>query len=295
MFRPVIWFFAAGDSFFSGIGLLIISILLSAISKKIWHKLLIYFTSILSFFLIFMAVMLVPKLYYFIWIILTASWLILFAFKEKTPKYYFKSSAIVCLCSTLIILAIGLSLFLKPDMPKERFDKLYIIGDSVSAGIGGAKEETWPKIFIDKYGANVADLSVAGATVTTAIRQAQEVTEPNKLVLLEIGGNDYLFSTPLEQFQQSFREILDILKKQNSTIVMLEMPMLPKHFKYGEIQRKLAKEYNAVIIPKRFFASVEGTKGASRDFIHLSEKGHQLMAEKMWSVLEPGLKYNKTE
>jgi lysophospholipase L1-like esterase len=292
MFRAVIWFFAAGDSFFWGIGLLIISILLSLISKKIWHKLLIYFTSIVSLFFIFMAVMLIPSIYYFIWILLTSVWFLLFAFRKKTQTYYFNLSVIMSLCITLVIMAIGISLFLKPDMPKERFDKLYIIGDSVSAGVGGKKEETWPKIFINKYGANVADLSVAGATVSTAIRQAKEVTEPNKLVLLEIGGNDYLFATPIEKFEQNLKTIFETVKKQNSAIIMLEIPMLPKHFKYGEIQRKLAKDYNAVIIPKRYFASVEGTKGANRDFIHLSEKGHRLMAEKMWSVLEPSLKHN---
>jgi len=291
MFRTVVWFFAAGDSFFCGIGLLIISILLSVIAKKIWHKLLVYFTAIVSLVFIFMAVMLIPRIYYSIWILFTFVWLLLFAFRKKTQTYYFNLSAIICLCVTLVILVIGFLLYVKPDMPKEKFDKLYIIGDSVSAGVGGKKEQTWPKIFVNKYGANVIDLSVAGAKVASAIRQADGVTEPNQLVLLEIGGNDYLFATSIEQFEQDFKIILETVKKQKSTIIMLEMPMLPKHFKYGEIQRKLAKQYNAVIIPKRYFASVEGAKGSSRDFIHLSEKGHQLMAEKMWSVLEPNLQY----
>jgi acyl-CoA thioesterase-1 len=291
MFRTVIWFFAAGDSFFWGVGLLIVSILLSVVSQKIWHKLLVYFTAIVSLVFIFMAVMLIPRIYYLIWILSTLVWLLLFAFRKKAQTHYFGLSAVLALCITLMILVIGFSLYVKPDMPKERFDKLYIIGDSVSAGVGGKKEQTWPKIFINEYGANVVDLSVAGAKVASAIRQAKQVTEPNKLVLLEIGGNDYLFATPIEQFERDFKIILETIKKQNSTVIMLEMPMLPKHFKYGEIQRKLAKEYNTVIIPKHYFANVEGAKGSSRDFIHLSEKGHRLMAEEMWSVLEPSLQY----
>ncbi|OHB51239.1 MAG: hypothetical protein A2Y10_13605 [Planctomycetes bacterium GWF2_41_51] len=289
MFQTVIWFIAAGHTFFIGIALLIISIIFSMISKKVCHKLIIYFFSIISLVLIFMAVILLPRFYYFAWAILITGWLLFFASKNKVQNRYFNFLSIAVLCSTLFIFASAIPLVLKPDMPKERFDKLFIIGDSVSAGIGGKAEKTWPKIFINKYGANVIDLSVSGSTVTTAIRQARQITEPNQLVLLEIGGNDFLFSTPYPQFENSFKQILELVKKQNSTIVMMEIPMLPKHFRYGEIQRRLAKEYDTLIVPKRFFASVQRTKGAGRDFIHLSEKGHQLMAEKLWYILRPCL------
>ena len=71
-----------------------------------------------------------------------------------------------------------------------------MIGDSISAGIGNRDEQTWPKILRQKYKIEVIDVSVAGATVNSALKhQANQVKSDNSIVLLEIGGNDLFAPT----------------------------------------------------------------------------------------------------
>jgi len=284
-----IWFCAAGYSLFCGIALLTLTMLFSILSKQLWPKLLVHVATIISIFLIILSATPLPWWLYIVWVISVLGWLLFFA-SEKLSKWPFtKLLTALAFCVTITVLVTELPFYLKPTMPKHKFEKLYIIGDSVSAGIGGKHEQTWPILLRNKYGIKVVDLSESGATVTSAIHQANQVNSENTIVLLEIGGNDLFGSTPYSQFKRDLSQILNIVSDYKSTVVMLELPIFPWHIEYGRIQRQLAKQFNVILIPKHFFVSVLSVKGASTDLAHLSAKGHQLMVETIWSILGPNL------
>ena len=69
---------------------------------------------------------------------------------------------------------------------------VYVIGDSLSAGVGGEGEKTWPNLIGQGQGAEVVNLARVGATTATAVRQADQLPADGGVVLLEIGGNDLL-------------------------------------------------------------------------------------------------------
>jgi acyl-CoA thioesterase-1 len=71
---------------------------------------------------------------------------------------------------------------------------------------------------------------------------------------------------------------------------MLELPLRPQDIRYGRIQRQLAEKYEVVLVPKHFFARLFATKGATVDLVHLSQAGHQLMAERVWNLLKDSLR-----
>ena len=60
---------------------------------------------------------------------------------------------------------------------------------------------------------------------------------------------------------------------------MFELPLPPFHHLYGRIQRKLARQFGVVLIPKRYFAKVLASPENTSDGLHLSEKGANLMAD----------------
>jgi acyl-CoA thioesterase-1 len=65
-------------------------------------------------------------------------------------------------------------------------------------------------------------------------------------------------------------------------VMMLELPLPPLYNRFGEIQRRLARRYEVVLIPKRYFASVLIGEEATLDGLHLSPAGHKKMAELVW-------------
>src|SRR5207248_7992037 len=75
-----------------------------------------------------------------------------------------------------------------PTVPRMGNPQVFVVGDSVSAGMGG-EAETWPKLLSRRHHVVVHDLSLPGADVATALRQAGQVSGPTSLVIAEIGGN----------------------------------------------------------------------------------------------------------
>lgn len=168
----------------------------------------------------------------------------------------------------------------------KRFDTLAVIGDSVSAGLLGPKERTWPKQFRERYFGSVVDLSREGATSQSALRQALSLNgrsdnvEP--VVLIEIGGNDYFERVAPSEFAAHLDRLLTELDRPNRQLIMLELPLPPFYNAYGRVQRELAATHRVPLISKRQFARVVFTSGATLDTVHLSESGHSLFADMVW-------------
>lgn len=282
-----IWFCAAGYSFFPGIALLVLTVLFSAFCKKLYHRLITYPLAAVAVFCIYLSATPLPSWFYIVWTISILAWFFCIALRVHPTQKFSISIYIAVVCLSLIALLTELPHHFMPSLAKGKFEKLYIIGDSLSAGVGGKNEKTWPEIFRDEYGINIIDLSEPGATVASAVRQADQVKSEKALVLLEIGGNDLFASTQHFGFEQDLKQILKTVSSPKHTIVMLELPLQPKHIEYGRIQRRLAKQFDVLLIPKHFLVSVLSAKGATTDFIHLSPLGHELMAEKMLSLIGP--------
>jgi acyl-CoA thioesterase-1 len=166
------------------------------------------------------------------------------------------------------------------------YDTLAVIGDSVSAGLLGPHERTWPKQFRERYGGTVIDVSAEGATARSALGQARALNAHSgkfrAVVLIEIGGNDYFESVPPNDFAADLERLLTALKRPDRQLVMLELPLPPFYNEYGRAQRMLAARYGIPLVSKREFARVVFTGGATLDTIHLSEAGHRLFAEMIW-------------
>jgi acyl-CoA thioesterase-1 len=124
-----------------------------------------------------------------------------------------------------------------------------------------------------------------GANVTSAPRQAAELSAEERLVLLEIGGNDFLGETTPAQFELGLTRLLRAVHRPGRVVVMLELPLPPTYNSYGRIQRRLARRSGTLLVPKSFLLGVLQQRGTTLDTIHLTPEGHQTMADAIWKVL----------
>jgi acyl-CoA thioesterase-1 len=107
------------------------------------------------------------------------------------------------------------------------------------------------------------------------------------LVIAEIGGNDILRANAPEAFERGLDALLAKLRDAGGCVVMLELPLPPLCNRCGEVQRRLAKRHGVLLIPKRVLLGVLTGQGATLDTIHLSGRGHQLMAQAVWEAIHP--------
>jgi len=168
--------------------------------------------------------------------------------------------------------------------------RIAVIGDSITAG-NGADDPTrkWPAILRDQHGVTVQDLSRAGATAASAAKQLQHQVIDAPVVIVEIGGNDFLGGGSVRGFEEGLESLLEAISKPGRQIAMFELPIPPLYEGFGRVQRDLAARYGVALIPKRILLSVVGATGATVDSIHLTQQGHDRMAGFVWALVEPAL------
>lgn len=193
----------------------------------------------------------------------------------------------------VVIVALGLiasevPYTVTPTLRQSMRPRLYVIGDSISAGLGPERPR-WPDRLAAKYHVAVTNLAMPGATAEDALLQAAKIAEPAALVLVEIGGNDLFYGRSSRRFREDLDRLLGRLRGPERTIVMLELPLFPFYDAFGRAQRAMARKHDVLLIPKRHFARVLSAPGATEDGLHLSATGADAMADTLYPMLAPAL------
>jgi acyl-CoA thioesterase-1 len=278
----LVYHIASGQSFFTGVLLLIIAVQLSRRTGNVYRRL---WTISLLLGAIGIAVSATPLGigWYAVATAITLAWL---GFRIRNKDSVRLRQATVVIWALLV--AIELPYHFLPHVTKAAARSVSVIGDSVTAGLGDNDPAIkWPTLLATEHAIQIQDLSHAGETAASAGKHLNDVDVAAPIVVLEIGGNDLLGSTTPAQFEQDLRNLLRRVTAAERQIVMLELPLPPFHNEYGRVQRNLAKEFRVALVPKRFFLAILAADGATLDSIHLAQDGHQRMAKMIWTVLQP--------
>lgn len=162
--------------------------------------------------------------------------------------------------------------------------RIYVIGDSLSAGMGGP-EMTWPAMLAE-HGIEVQNLARPGATSESALAQARGVTAGSAIIIVEIGGNDFFARVPAADFERHLEALLQRLQNPDRRLVMFELPIPLLGHRYGYAQRRLADLYDVALIPRQVLAQAIAAPGATVDGLHFSAQGHRHMADTVWPMVQ---------
>lgn len=106
------------------------------------------------------------------------------------------------------------------------------------------------------------------------------------IIIVEIGGNDVLGGTSVQDFDRDLDQLLQFVCTKQRQVVMFELPLPPLFHGYGYVQRRLAKKHGVKLLPKATFLAAIAGPDTTLDSIHLSQAGHQRMADLVWAVVE---------
>lgn len=187
----------------------------------------------------------------------------------------------------LLAAAFELPYHFQPSVRLPTSREVTIIGDSITAGLGGDEAEaTWPELLADQHDLNVQDISHMGDTTAKALKRVKSETITTDVVIVEIGGNDLLGGKTSAEYGRHLEALLSQLQTPGRTILMFELPLPPFYHEFGRVQRSLASKYGVKLIPKRVLLNVLGGSDATLDSIHLTSAGHQKMADTVWSLFD---------
>jgi acyl-CoA thioesterase-1 len=281
------WFvypFGSGAAFFLGVGFMAISLLVFVYFQRRWVKVLATWIAIVGLVFISASSTPLPYWLYAAAAVVTILWLM--AERSARPRLRDSRRALQWTVSTIWLAATAIEFpyHVAPTVPSAGRPVLYVLGDSISAGIN-EHEEAWPQMLGRKRSVEVVNVSRVGASVTSARRQASQLPSTGGLVLIEIGGNDLLGATSTAEFEKGLDLLLSIACVPGRTVIMFELPLPPFCNEYGRAQRRLAAKYRVSLIPKRILLSVLMGDDATSDSLHLTHAGHERMADSVWAVI----------
>lgn len=278
--NPILLHFASGYSLFSG-GLLLIVLIALRWFKPAVPAWIIDLLAFMGLTLICLSGTPAPL---FMMVFLAGSlliWLVLIHFPKRVQSLTRRLGILVAVW-IMVLLASEMPYVIQGNVsvPSAEF---HVIGDSLSAGIGGVR---WPDLLGQRYEVRIHNWAVAGATASSAMAQAERIPADGKLILVEIGGNDLLGGNSAKAFGRALDELLK--KLEGHPLVMFELPLYPWLSDFGYQQRRLAMQYHVLLIPKRKMCWVYSSNETTVDGIHLSELGAQRMADVVSDVLRLG-------
>ena len=166
-------------------------------------------------------------------------------------------------------------------------------GDSLTAGYETAPEESYPHVLSGFLEQPVINAGVNGDTTQTALQRLQrDVLEKDPLLVVVIlGGNDFLRKTSSTQTFENIRVIVRTIKQQGAMVALGQIGPLLMH-SYNQEYKKIAAEENAILIPN-VLGGVFGNPKLMQDEIHPNTAGNVLIAQKINKAIEKYLRLNQ--
>jgi acyl-CoA thioesterase I len=276
----VAYHIASGQSFFTGIALIVVAVVASLLSKPI-AKRIAFFTFLLGAVAVAVSSTAIPYWYYVVAVGITAAW----AVSRRIGKWR-RTTSLAMIVVWGAAAAIEAPYLAMPTLEPAPSRDITVIGDSITAGLGDSDHsERWPRMLVREHDLGVQDLSRPGETTASALKRAGDYGIRSPVVILEIGGNDLLGSTSSAEFARDLDKLLAYVCAPQRQVLMFELPLPPFKHEYGRIQRSLAQKHNVLLIPKRVLLSILAVDNATTDSIHLTQAGHRRMAASVWRLL----------
>ena len=178
--------------------------------------------------------------------------------------------------------------------------RILMLGDSLTDGYGLSRSQAYPALIAAKLGAagyrcEVINAGVSGDTTAGGLRRiAKYLDRPIDILVLELGINDAFRGVPITEMRSNLQAIIDRTRQRNPEVAVviagMQLPLYgadPYVEAFGQMFRDLAVKNEAALIPY-LLQGIGGDPSLNlSDRIHPNAAGQRLLADNVWSVLEP--------
>jgi len=177
-------------------------------------------------------------------------------------------------------------------------ETIVCLGDSLTAGANATivgkddKSKSWPAFLQNKVNIPVINAGVSGNTTAQGLaRVKKDVLSKNpRIVIILLGGNDYLQKIPLATTKNNLQKIIDMVNDGKRKIYLIRFYPGPGwNDQVDNMFNTLASSNNIEQIDASW---PDVWKNMSADGMHPNAKGYELMAEYIFNDLKPYLEAN---
>jgi acyl-CoA thioesterase I len=166
------------------------------------------------------------------------------------------------------------------------------LGDSITAGVGAGAEAAYPAQLAALTGWNVVNGGVSGDTSVEALQRLPSLLAEHRpaLVIVSIGGNDFLRRVGAAQTETNLRAIVAAVRAAQAQVLLVAVPQpslaaaaglgLSDHPLYARLAEELRLPLHA-----QGWSRVLGDDQLKSDRIHANAAGYRAFAEGLVATL----------
>ena len=165
------------------------------------------------------------------------------------------------------------------------------LGDSLTYGYGAAPTAAYPVQLAGLTGWKVINGGVSGNTTADALARLPELMGQHpKLVIISIGGNDFLRKLPESTTRANIGKIIQTVQAANIPAVLVAIPHFTVGALFGKLSdhpfyQEIAEQYRIPLLSGAW-SEILGDKDLKSDQIHANAEGYRKFAELLKAFLE---------
>ncbi|MFP4336884.1 MAG: arylesterase [Halothece sp.] len=167
--------------------------------------------------------------------------------------------------------------------------QIIAFGDSITSGYGLEAIQAYPSLLSEILGYPVLNRGINGDTTSSGLaRLKSDVLEKDPwLVIVGLGGNDYLRKVPIAETEANLREIITQIQQEGAIVVLLGMnvSIFTKGFK--ELYENISQNTGSYLIPDVLKGILDDPKYRQSDLIHPNADGQKRLAKRIAESLKP--------
>lgn len=179
---------------------------------------------------------------------------------------------------------------------------ILILGDSLSAGFGIARQQSWPvlleqRLHTQAYPYRVANVSISGETTRGGLSRLAPALEQHRpaIIIVALGANDGLRGLPLEQLRDNLNAIIQLSKASRARILLLGMQLPPNYGidytrKFQQIYAELARRHKVPLEPFLLAGLADNRDAFQSDGLHPTAQAQPVILDNVWRGLRPLLR-----
>lgn len=163
-------------------------------------------------------------------------------------------------------------------------------GDSLVQGVGATPETNFVALLSNAINKPIINLGVSGDTTEKALQRINEIYTYNpRLVIVLLGGNDFLRKIPADEMFRNLGIIVDDIQSHGAAVLLLGVRGGLLYDSYDSRFRKFARIHKTGFVPNVLDGLI-GEPKLMYDAIHPNATGYSLIAKKVLPVLTEMLK-----
>lgn len=176
---------------------------------------------------------------------------------------------------------------------------MLVLGDSLSAGYGLSRSESWPFLLQQRITESgrphrVVNASISGDTTRGGVARlprALKIHQP-ALVVIELGGNDGLRGIPPEEIRRNLEELVRLSRDSGAAVLLTGMLIPPNYGpqytqEFLDAFRRVSADMDVPLTPFVLEDIALEPDMMQDDGIHPTALAQPLIVDKLWPWIEP--------